>query len=85
MNNPMAQAYNFVVFRNMIDIPTIFRSEKEPCRPERVLAEMCYLYSRTRHTFDFPPVGAGLRGTATNFPLVGIAGSMPFHRQAAPP
>ena len=35
--NPMAQAYNSVVFRDEIDIPTIFRL-REPCRPEIVLS-----------------------------------------------
>ena len=61
MKNPMPRAYKKVIFRNEIGIPTIL-GYKESRHSEHILAEMCYLYRRTRRTgVDLGGVG-GVRG-----------------------
>ena len=46
MNIPMAQVYHYIIFRNDIGILTISGLEAPLFR--KPLAEMCYLYRRTR-------------------------------------
>ena len=50
MSNPMSQVYKNVFFRNKIGIPTILSKGIPSFRT--ILAEMCYLYRRTRPTWN---------------------------------
>ena len=45
MKNPMSQVYKNAFFRSKIGIPTIFGLRD----PVIQIAEICYLYRRTRH------------------------------------
>ena len=50
MTNSMTQVYTNIILRNKIVIPTIW-GLRSPRHSENGLAEMCYLYRRTRLRF----------------------------------